>query len=284
MKKGMNHDIASQELTEKYEAMIQMLENRVQEEMAKNRQKDQMLIQQAKLAAMGEILTGIGHQWRLPLNHLSLLIQDIRDVQSFGEMNDQYMDQFANESMILIDFLTGTIQDFRKFYRPSKEKCAFSMAESIEAALSIFSYFLKKHEIHVYFEYREQQKAYGYPNEFSQAVLNLFINIRDAFVKKEINDRKLFITINESSGHLIAEIIDNAGGAEPELLSKMFDANDSAWSQDTILGLFITKVILESMNGSITADNVGDGIRYHLSVPKITSVAVSRYSQSENLT
>lgn len=284
MKKGMNHDIASQELTEKYEAMIQMLENRVQEEMAKNRQKDQMLIQQAKLAAMGEILTGIGHQWRLPLNHLSLLIQDIRDVQSFGEMNDQYMDQFTNESMILIDFLTGTIQDFRKFYRPSKEKCAFSMAESIEAALSIFSYFLKKHEIHVYFEYREQQKAYGYPNEFSQAVLNLFINIRDAFVKKEINDRKLFITINESSGHLIAEIIDNAGGAEPELLSKMFDANDSAWSQDTILGLFITKVILESMNGSITADNVGDGIRYHLSVPKITSVAVSRYSQSENLT
>ncbi|MED1471195.1 HAMP domain-containing sensor histidine kinase [Bacillus salipaludis] len=284
MKSQENRDDAYQERTEKYEAMIQMLENRIQDEITKNRQKDQMLIKQAKLAAMGEIIASIGHQWRQPLNHLSLLIQDIRDAQRFGEMNDQYMDQFTNESMILIDFLAGTIQDFRKFYRPSKEKCAFSLAESIEAALSIFSFFLKKHEIRVYFEYREQQKAYGYSNEFSQVVLNLLANIRDTFVNKEIKDRKLFITINETSDHLVAEIMDNAGGAASELLSKMFDAGDSSWSEDTKLGLYITKVILENMNGSITADTFGEGTRYRLSIPKITSGMRSSDSQYEKLT
>ena len=96
MNKQENRDDAYQELTEKYEAMIQMLENRIQDEITKNRQKDQMLIQQAKLAAMGEIIASIGHQWRQPLNHLSLLIQDIRDAQRFEEMNDQYMDQVGS--------------------------------------------------------------------------------------------------------------------------------------------------------------------------------------------
>ncbi|MDQ6598275.1 ATP-binding protein [Bacillus salipaludis] len=144
--------------------------------------------------------------------------------------------------------------------------------------------FLKKHEIRVYFEYREQQKAYGYSNEFSQVVLNLLTNIRDTFVNNEIKDRKLFITINETTDHLVAEIMDNAGGPEPELLSKMFDASDSNWSVDTKLGLYITKVILENMNGSITADTFGEGTRYRLSIPKITSRMGSSDSQYEKLT
>ncbi|OIK15151.1 hypothetical protein BIV60_10510 [Bacillus sp. MUM 116] len=144
MKKQKKSDDACHGQTEKYEAIIKILENRIQEEIAKNRQKDQMLIQQAKLAVMGETIVSIGHQWRQPLNHLSLLIQDIRDTQRFGELNVRYMDQFTNESMILIDFLAGTIQECRNFYRPNKEKSAFSLAESIEAALSIFSFFSKK--------------------------------------------------------------------------------------------------------------------------------------------
>ncbi|OIK15150.1 hypothetical protein BIV60_10505 [Bacillus sp. MUM 116] len=89
---------------------------------------------------------------------------------------------------------------------------------------------------------------------------------------REIKDRKLFITINETKDHLIAEIIDNAGGLEPEILSTIFDSNDSTWTQDTKKNVFyIPKVILKNMKGSISADNIGDGTQYRLSVPKTAS-------------
>ncbi len=149
------------------------LEKRVREEVAKNRQKDHILIQQSRLAAMGEMIASIGHQWRQPLNSLSLLIQDVREALDFGEINDQYIDQFTKESMIQIKHMSRTINDFRKFYRPNKEKSSFPISDSIEDALSIFSSSLKNHDIHVEFEYRGQQLAYGYPNEFSQVVLNI---------------------------------------------------------------------------------------------------------------
>lgn len=263
-----------QELLKKYELLVNQnryLEKRIQEEVTKNNQKDNILIEQSRLAAMGGMVASIGHQWRQPLNNLSLLIHDVREALEFGEINDQYIDRFTRESMLQIKHMSRTINDFRKFYKPNKEKTLFSVGDSIEEALSIFSMSLKNHGIQVEFEYRGQQMAYGYPNEYSQVVLNILTNARDAFVQKDINNRKLHINIGETKEIVTAEFIDNAGGIEPTLLKKVFDPYFTTRENGTGLGLYLTKMILKKMNGSVSVENTGDGARFCVSVPKITA-------------
>ncbi|MFZ7942289.1 MULTISPECIES: sensor histidine kinase [Bacillaceae] len=264
----------NQDLLKRYELMVHQnryLEKRVQEEAAKNKQKDELLIEQSRLAAMGGMVASIGHQWRQPLNTLSLLMNDLREALEFGEINDQYIDRFTRESMLQIKHMSRTINDFRKFYKPNREKMPFSVGDSIEEALSIFSISLKNHEIQVEFEYRGQQMAYGYPNEYSQVVLNVLTNARDAFVQRDISRRKLWIKINETEEFVTAEFIDNAGGIEPILLKRVFDPYFTTRENGTGLGLYITKLILEKMNGSVSVENTSDGARFCLSVPKITA-------------
>ncbi|MFK9093735.1 sensor histidine kinase [Bacillus salipaludis] len=264
----------NQDLLKRYELMVHQnryLEKRVQEEAAKNKQMENLLIEQSRLAAMGGMVASIGHQWRQPLNNLSLLMHDLREVLEFGEMNEQYIDRFTRESMLQIKHMSRTINDFRKFYKPNREKTLFSVGDSIEEALSIFSISLKNHEIQVAFEYRGQQMAYGYPNEYSQVVLNVLTNARDAFVQKNISHRKLSIKISETGEFVTAEFIDNAGGIEPILLKKVFEPYFTTRENGTGLGLYITKLILEKMNGSISVENTSDGARFSLSVPKITA-------------
>lgn len=256
-------------LAEKYEAVICILEKRLQEEMAKNKQKDHILIKQSRLAAMGEMNVNIGHQWRQPLNRLSLLIKDVREALEFGEINDQYIGRFTRESMIQINHMSSTINDFRKFYRPNKEKTSFSLAESIEDALSIFSSSLKKHEIQVEFEYRGRQMAYGFPNEYSQVVLNILTNARDSFILNEIKKRKLQIKIVETEEQIVAEFTDNAGGIDQGIIKKIFDPYFTTRTDGTGLGLYMTKMILENMNGRVKVENTCDGARFSLFVPKV---------------
>ncbi|ETI66713.1 sensor histidine kinase [Neobacillus vireti] len=263
-----------QDLTKKYELLLQQnryLEKRLQEEVVKNKQKDTILIEQSRLAAMGGMVASIGHQWRQPLNNLSLMMHDVREALEFGEIDNQYIDRFTRESMQQIKHMARTINDFRKFYKPNKEKSFFSVGDSIEEALSIFSLSLKNHGIQVEFEYRGQQMAYGYPNEYSQVVLNILTNARDAFVQKGISHRKLVIKIGESGKFIKSEFIDNAGGIEPTLLKKVFDPYFTTRPQGSGLGLYMTKMILENMNGSVTVENTGDGARFCLSVPKVSA-------------
>lgn len=250
------------------------LEKRIEEEVNKNKQKDHMLVQQSRLAAMGEMIASIGHQWRQPLNNLSLLIQDVSEAQEFEELNDQYINRFTNESMVLIKHMSRTINDFRKFYLPNKEKAVFSLSESIEDALSIFSLSLKNHNIHVQFEYRGQQSVYGFQNEFIQVILNIFMNAKDAFVNHHIENRRLSIKIDEDEWFYMTEIIDTGGGIESSLLDKIFEPYFTTRQNGTGLGLYMAKVILENMHGNIKAENTGSGARFLLFIPKLAAAGI----------
>lgn len=264
-------------LSEKYKEEKNVnidLEKRIEEEISKNKQKDHMLIQQSRLAAMGEMIASIGHQWCQPLNNLSLLIQDVSEAQAFDELNEQYINRFTKESMVLIKHMSRTINDFRKFYLPNKGKSNFSLSESIEEALSIFSLSLKNHNIHVQFEYRGQQRVYGIQNEFIQVVLNIFMNAKDAFVSNHIENRKLGIKIDEDEWFYLTEITDTGGGIEPSLLDKIFDPYFTTRSNGTGLGLYMTKIILENMHGNIKAENTVNGARFLLFIPKLEAAEI----------
>lgn len=217
---------------------------------------------------MGEIIASIGYQWRQPLNSLSLLIQDVSEAQEFNEINDQYINRFTKESMALIKHMSRSINDFRKLYQPNKEKTVFSLSEAIEDALSIFSLSLNNHSIHVHFEYGGQHEVIGFRNEFIQVVLNILMNARDALITHNVDNRNICIKIAEDHWFYMTEIIDNGGGIEPYLLDKIFDPYFTTRPDGTGLGLFMTKIILESINGIVKAENTGNGARLCLFVPK----------------
>jgi signal transduction histidine kinase len=221
---------------------------KLNEETALNKQKNQILIQQSRLASMGEMIAIIGHHWSHPLNSLSLLIQDVRDALQFGEINDQYINQFTQESMIHIKHMSRTINDFRKFYQPDKEKRNFSVTDSIENALSIFSSTLKNQDIHVNFVYREKHMAYGYPNEYNQVVLNILTNAHSAFVKNDVNSRKLDIKIGLDGSFIVVDFTDNAGKIED-------------------IDLYMAQLIMENMDGTVTVEHTEGGTRFSLSIP-----------------
>ncbi|WML44495.1 HAMP domain-containing sensor histidine kinase [Neobacillus sp. PS3-40] len=267
MKKAKVWEERYQILTAKYEA----LEKQYEKEFEKNQQKEHMLIQQSRLAAMGEMIANIGHQWRQPLNHLSLLIQDVSEALEFGEITNHYIDLFTTESMVQIKQMSRTINDFQKFYMPNKEKNVFSLGESIGNALSIFSLSLKTYDIHVLFEYRGEQMAYGYQNEFSQVVLNILTNARDAFVHRGLKNRKVSITISQTESFFAVEFTDNAGGIEANLVPKLFKPYFTTRPHGTGLGLYMSKMILEKMDGSIKVENTDDGARFILFIPSAAS-------------
>lgn len=255
------------------------LETKINEEITKNRKKDHLLIQQSRMVAMEELIESISHQWRQPLNCLSLLIQDVKEALEFGEINHQYIDGFTRESMIQIKQLSDTINDFRKIYRPTMEASLFSLSSAIEDALSIFTSSLKNHNIHIQFEYRGQQNVIGCQNEFSQAVLNILINARDAFIEHNVKNRMITIKIEEGSEVYSIHFTDNAGGIEASFVKKIFDPYflTKSKGQGFGLGLFVTRMILENMNGSIHMENINDGARFSIFVPKIIG-AVQEHS------
>ena len=269
MKKLKESEQSYRVLAEKYEATNRNLEKKIKDEVEKNRQKDHLLIQHSRLAAMGEMIASIGHQWRQPLNSLSLISQDVREEFEFGQLDEIYIDNFTKESMIQIKHMSRTINDFRKFYKPNNEKSPFSIGSSIEDALSIFSPSLKYYGIEIEFEYRGELMAYGFPNEYSQVVLNILTNARDAFVLKDIKNRKIKIQLSETLKFVTAEFTDNAGGIEPALLNKIFDPYFTTRPHGTGLGLYMTKMIIENMNGLVTVENHDAGARFCLSIPKV---------------
>ncbi|WHX98283.1 HAMP domain-containing sensor histidine kinase [Neobacillus sp. DY30] len=161
--------------------------------------------------------------------------------------------------------------NFRKLDRARNEECSFAVSDSIEEALSIFFSSLKNHDIHMDFEYRGLQMVYGSPTVFSQIILHILINVREAFNSNKIMNRKLKIQIHNDEDFIVVEFTDNAGGIDPDLISKLSEPTFSSQHNGNGNGLYITKLYIEKMGGFINVENTEDGTRIILSVPKALS-------------
>ncbi len=173
------------------ERMNITLEQRVLEEVAKNREKEFMILQQGRLAAMGEMIGNIAHQWRQPLNTLGLLIQDISHAYRYGELNRDYLDKSVEDGMKIINFMSRTIDDFRNFFRPDKEKTLFNLKEVLNMTLSFIGDSFKNNNIKIELEVQGALEIEGYPNEFSHVLLNILANAKDIILERQIESRML---------------------------------------------------------------------------------------------
>ncbi|MBS4097831.1 MAG: HAMP domain-containing histidine kinase [Sulfuricella sp.] len=244
------------------------LEARVREEVAKNREKDHIVIQHSRLAAMGEMIGNIAHQWRQPINTLGLILDNIRDAWAYSELTQDYLDEEIAIGRQLIDKMSTTIDDFRNFFRPNKEKRAFSLKQVVENTLSILFASLHNNNIDVEVEVVEDAQAYGFPNEFSQALLNIVNNAKDAIVAKHIENGFIRLSVSRHNGQAAIRINDNGGGIPAAVLPKIFDPYFTTKASGTGIGLYMSKMIVENnMNGRIEVVNRQDGAEFTLTCP-----------------
>ncbi|MDK9689237.1 sensor histidine kinase [Azospira sp.] len=244
------------------------LEQRVQEELAKNREKDHMLIQQSRLAAMGEMVHNIAHQWRQPLNALSLLVRNIKDDYDFQALTPEVMDRSVADAQRLLGRMSTTIDDFRDFFRPEKEMTQFDVSHAVEEAVFIMQGTLKSHGIELVEKLDPGVEAEGFPSQFAQAVLNILANAKEEILARKVAAGRIEIELQRQGETILLRVSDNAGGIAPEILPKIFDPYFTTKDKGSGIGLYMAKTIIEhNMNGSISAANLADGACFTLTVP-----------------
>jgi len=238
------------------------LKEKVNKEVSENRKKDELLTQQAKLAAMGEMVGSIAHQWRQPLNSLSLRIQFLDDDLEDDLINKEYVDEYITESMKLINFMSKTIDDFRNFYRVDKIKSEFCVVSVINSVVNLVSAQLEEHNIKLSIEGDESQTITGLESELQQVILNIINNAKDVFIEKEQKNATINIYVCKENKDVIVTILDNAGGIPSNVIDRVFEPYFTTKEQGkgTGLGLYMSKMIIEdNMNGSINVKNDKDG-------------------------
>jgi PAS domain S-box-containing protein len=231
-------------------------------------EKEHMLLQQSRLAAMGEMISNIAHQWRQPLNVLGLNIQGLTLFYQSGLFTEEYLQNSVDEAMALIQHMSQTIDDFRDFFRTDKEKVEFRLSDVVGNALKLIEGSLNSRQIKVLVEHHDDPPVYGYPNEYSQVILNVLSNAKDAIDARGIGKPCIFISSSLHDGRSMLTIRDNAGGIPEEIIFKIFDPHfTTKGSHGTGIGLFMAKNIIEkNMNGRISARNVNDGAEFTIEV------------------
>lgn len=240
------------------EQLSKAIKNQIQIQEQKDKQQD-ILFQQSKMASMGEMIGNIAHQWRQPIAIISMWANNIIADVDMQEINLVELKKYATKINEQTSHLSQTIDDFRNFFLPNKEKQTFTLKNSIDKTINLLSASFKAHNIEVIKEI-EDVEITTLENELTQALLNIIKNSKDVLVKLDTKTKKLiFIKIYTDKEYLIIEIIDNGGGVPKEIKHKIFEPyfTTKHKSQGTGIGLYMTSAIINKhLNGKIYADNI----------------------------
>jgi signal transduction histidine kinase len=234
------------------------LDKRVKEEIEKRQQKEQLLMHQSKLAALGEMLGNIAHQWRHPLTRLSLLIQNLEIAFNMKKLDKERFEKFKENALMQINYMSETIDDFTNFFKKDTKKVEFCPKEIIEDALKLIDARIKQNKVEVQLDIKKTEPIYGYKTEFSQVILNIINNAIDILKERNIENKKIWIRIDGKK----IEIEDNAGGIPENIKDKIFEPyfTTKFQSQGTGIGLYMSRVIItQHFNGKLYAYNSKNG-------------------------
>jgi signal transduction histidine kinase len=239
----------------------------VEEEVAKSREKDRVMLVQSKQAAMGEMIGNIAHQWRQPLNDIGLYVQNIQDKYEYGELSEDALGHTVEKTMDKLEYMSQTIDDFRNFFRADKDKMRFLLKDSIDKTLSLTEAGFKNNFIEINLYLQDNIYITGYPNEFSQAVLNILNNAKDILVDRKIENPQVKINLIKNDKKITLTILDNAGGINKEIIDIIFEPYYTTKGKltGTGLGLYISKTIIErNMAGRLSVKNIEGGAEFKI--------------------
>lgn len=263
------------------EDLNRTLELRVQEEVEKNRIKDILLIHQNRQAALGETLDHIAHQWKQPLNALSLITGSLQVEAASGKLTNESLQETADTIAGLVDHMSQTIAVFRNFYRPEKERRVFFIREAIDQALTFIKPALRLDSIEVDISADPLLAAYGYPKEYTQVLLNILGNAREALTEKGIKHPRVSLRALAENGKAVVTASDNAGGIPDANLERIFELYFTTRESigGTGIGLYMSKNIIEkNMGGKLNARNTEDGAEFRIELDLATGFAQSEQS------
>jgi signal transduction histidine kinase len=239
----------------------------VQKELEKNIKKDKIIAYQTRLAIIGEMLNNIAHQWRQPLNEINSLLITI----DYTMMKEKIFSKDIEEKLQAIEnqtqYMSNTIDDFRDYFNPNKQKTEFTFEEVVQKSLNIFSGTISKYDINIEKIVYNDKKHYNYMSELVQIIITILNNAKDALVLNKIQDPKIIIKIRED---LIC-IEDNGGGIDPNNIDKIFNPyfTTKGTKKGTGIGLYLCRMIVEdSLQGSIGVKNIENGAKFMIKFKK----------------
>jgi len=247
------------------------LEERICQAVDENRKKDKQMLEQSRLAQMGEMLSMIAHQWRQPL---SAITASTGSMTLHMELEDKCDKEFIQENIDKVNnytqYLSTTITDFRNFFKPDKEKTVTSLNEIVLGSLKIIGTSLQAQGIHIETFLESKEEFNSFPNELKQVVLNIFKNAQDAFIENGTKNPRILVKTISLDDFVELIISDNAGGisedAKPYIFDPYFTTKEKR--DGTGLGLYMSKMIVEDhCNGRVTVDNEEDGASFTLTLP-----------------
>ncbi|KJR40236.1 PAS sensor protein [Candidatus Magnetoovum chiemensis] len=279
---GYRNLVAFENLTERKMAEDKLLElNKnlekiVEQEVGKRRQQEQLLIQQSKIASMGEMLGAIAHQWRQPLNVVSALLMDLKDAYNYDEITKEYADDTVSQAMDQMQFMSRTIDDFRNFFKPSKDRVAFNIIENIQQVESLIRPQLRNQDIALNILYGglSSSGVYvdGYPNEFKQVLINIINNAKDALIDNLTALGEIEIAFRTEDGNIAVTIEDNGGGIDGNIIGQVFEPYFTTKDEKKGMGigLYMSKIIIEdNMNGRLYVENTAKGAMFTIELKRI---------------
>lgn len=238
--------------------LTKILQNKFIKYQNEKTKQQNIIAQQAKMAAMGEMIGNIAHQWRQPLSSISVSSTGMLLQKQMNILDDEFLKQGLKQINDSVQYLSATIDDFRNFYKTDKSKCEFKIVETIEKVINLVDSQFKFHRIE-FIQNIDNIKINTYENELIQVIINLLNNSRDELIKKDLDFEKLiFINVSSTKEKISIEIKDNAGGIPEDIINRVFEPYFTTKNQSkgTGIGLYMSReIICKSMNGEIFVKN-----------------------------
>lgn len=279
-------------LKEKSEQLVDInknLEKRVEEEIRERRRHEQLLMQQSKLTCMSDMISAIAHHWRQPINGIGIILQDIEDAYNFGELDKQFISESVSDGMNLIQLMSNTIDDFRSFFRPSKEKIPFDVLKAVKELIFLISDQSGSHKIRIKVTCKHIKKnqdrsetnvtdqcenglmiVSGYPNEFKHVLWNVIKNAQDAIMesrergilkREDMGEISIEMNYRESDKRIIILLKNNGVKIPDDIKDRIFEPyfTTKGEGKGTGIGLYMSKIIIENnMDGKLYIDRESD--------------------------
>jgi len=262
------------------------LEKKVDQEVQKRRQNERLMMQQSKMAAMGQMMSAIAHQWRQPLNTIAIFVQDFEDSFKHGELDEAYVQDLVQQSMKQINFMSKTIDDFKNFFKPDKDEVIFEVCRETANSTSLLGVQLTRNGIDLVIEFNGVKYTYtdiesleaeigahiyvrGFPNEYKQVLLNLVQNARDAVMDRMEADPSvkgvIEVSVRERDGQATISVTDNGCGIPKDVADRIFEPyfTTKEEGKGTGVGLYMSKIIIEqNMRGRLFFESLNEGTRF----------------------
>ena len=247
----------------------QDLADRIQIELDLSKANQKRYEQQAKMAAMGEMMDAVAHQWKQPLNALSmigdLLISDFDD----GLVDKAYIEDLTDTTQNQIEHMVNTLSEFRNFFRPKDTKENFGIKRCIQSVMLLVKDEFLQNNINIHIESETEILIIGNENEFKHLVLNIINNAKDAFNERDVKQRDIYINFYEKDNFIHVDIKDSAGGIPLHVIDDIFkpEVTTKEVGKGTGIGLYMSMQIAQKLGGTLSVKNINNGACFCLKIP-----------------